>query len=318
MSSDRPRLLCLVEIPKGSRNKYEWDEELQAITLDRFLFSSVVYPTDYGFVPQTLAEDGDPLDAMVLVTEPTFPGCVIPVKPIALFKMRDDKGVDDKVLCVPLRDPNWNTLETLEDLPISLRDEISHFFSIYKQPEGKVVKVDGWHDLETALQTIDEARERWHRMEGLMDAVRTPDELLAELPAFPWASQHRTVEDGLRMAHLDEGEGAPVVFFHGEPTWSFLWRKVIPPVRDAGFRCIAPDLLGFGRSDKPMDIDWYSYDRHTASIAALLEDLDLRDATIVVHDWGGPIGLRARGRARPSGSARLVILDTGLFTGRQR
>ena len=102
--SDR-HLHCLVEIPKGSRNKYEWDEQLQAIKFDRFLFSSVVYPTDYGFIPQTLGEDGDPLDAMVTVSEPTFPGCVIPVKPIALFKMRDDKGVDDKVLCVPLEDP---------------------------------------------------------------------------------------------------------------------------------------------------------------------------------------------------------------------
>ena len=90
-------LYCLVEIPKGSRNKYEWDERRQAIMLDRFLFSSVVYPTDYGFIPDTLGEDGDPLDAMVCVSEPTFPGCLIPVKPIALFKMRDDdKGVDDK------------------------------------------------------------------------------------------------------------------------------------------------------------------------------------------------------------------------------
>ena len=98
--------------------------------------------------------------------------------------------------------------------------------------------------------------------------------------------------DGLRLAHLDEGEGAPVIFFHGEPTWSFLWRKVIPPVRDAGFRCLAPDLAGFGRSDKPTDFDFYSYDRHTELAGTLLEDLDLRDATAVVHDWGGPIGLR--------------------------
>jgi inorganic pyrophosphatase len=159
--SDDARLLCLVEIPKGSRNKYEWDEELKAITLDRFLFSSVVYPTDYGFIPETMAEDDDPLDAMVVVSEPTFPGCVIAVKPIAVFKMRDDKGVDDKILCVPLSDPNWNTLESLDDLPTALRDEISHFFSIYKQPEGKVVKVDGWHDLATAQRCIETARERW-------------------------------------------------------------------------------------------------------------------------------------------------------------
>jgi inorganic pyrophosphatase len=165
MHSEPPRLHCLVEIPKGSRNKYEWDDELQAIRLDRFLFSSVVYPTDYGFVTDTLAEDGDPLDAMVTVSEPTFPGCIIDVKPIAVFKMRDDKGVDDKILCVPLSDPNWNTMETLEDLPQALRDEISHFFSIYKQPEGKVVKVDGWHDRDTALRIINEARERWQRRE---------------------------------------------------------------------------------------------------------------------------------------------------------
>jgi haloalkane dehalogenase len=107
------------------------------------------------------------------------------------------------------------------------------------------------------------------------------------------------------------------VFFHGEPTWSFLWRKVITPVRDAGYRCIAPDLPGFGRSDKPVDLDWYSYDRHVAALAPLLEDLDLRGATIVVHDWGGPIGLRLAVE-HPSRIARLVVLDTGLFTGHQR
>jgi haloalkane dehalogenase len=107
------------------------------------------------------------------------------------------------------------------------------------------------------------------------------------------------------------------VFFHGEPTWSFLWRKVIPPVRDAGFRCIAPDLAGFGRSDKPMDFDWYTYDKHVEVMAPLLEDLDLRDATFVVHDWGGPVGLRLAVE-HPDRVSRLVILDTGLFTGHQR
>ena len=161
MSSENLRLHCLVEIPKGSRNKYEYSEEFKAIMLDRFLFSSVVYPTDYGFIPETWAEDDDPLDAMVCVSEPTFPGCIIEVKPIAVFKMRDDKGVDDKILCVPFKDPNWNTMNSLDDLPQALRDEISHFFSIYKQPEGKVVKVDGWRDLDTALAVIQRARERW-------------------------------------------------------------------------------------------------------------------------------------------------------------
>jgi haloalkane dehalogenase len=149
----------------------------------------------------------------------------------------------------------------------------------------------------------------------MTDAVRTPGELLADLPDFPYEAHQRTV-DGLQMAHLDEGDGAPVVFMHGEPTWSFLWRKVIPPVRDAGFRCVAPDLPGFGRSDKPVDIGWYSYDRHTAFVASLVEDLDLRGGTMVVHDWGGPIGLRVAIEHRER-FERLVILDTGLFTGRQ-
>jgi inorganic pyrophosphatase len=154
------KLHVLVEIPKGSRNKYEWDEELQAIKLDRFLFSSVVYPTDYGFVPEALGEDGDPLDAMVCVTEPTFPGCVIPAQVVAVFRMRDEKGVDDKIVCVPLEDPNWNHIKELDDLPAPLRDEISHFFSIYKQPEGKHVKVDGWFEREKAMQILEEARRR--------------------------------------------------------------------------------------------------------------------------------------------------------------
>jgi len=149
----------------------------------------------------------------------------------------------------------------------------------------------------------------------MTDAVRTPDELLQGLPDFPFESHYREL-DGLRLAHLDEGDGRPVVFVHGEPTWSFLWRKLIPPVRDAGHRCIAPDLAGFGRSDKPMGIDWYSYDRHTELTAALLEDLDLTDATIVVHDWGGPIGLRLA-IEHPERVSRIVVMDTGLFTGHQ-
>jgi haloalkane dehalogenase len=147
------------------------------------------------------------------------------------------------------------------------------------------------------------------------DAIRTPDQLLIGLPDFPFAASYRQW-DGLRLAHLDEGEGRPVVFIHGEPTWSFLWRRVIPAVRDAGFRCVAPDLPGFGRSDKPVDLQWYSYDRHTDSVAALFEELDLRDATLVVHDWGGPIGLRVA-TEHPDRVARIVILDTGLFTGHQ-
>ena len=150
----------------------------------------------------------------------------------------------------------------------------------------------------------------------MSDAVRVPDELLEGLPDFPFESSYRRWEE-LRLAHLDEGTGQPVVFVHGDPTWSFLWRKVIPPVRDAGYRCIAPDLPGFGRSDKPVELDWYSYDRHTASVASLVQELDLHDVTMVVHDWGGPIGLRVAAEL-PDRVSRMVILDTGLFTGHQR
>jgi haloalkane dehalogenase len=135
-------------------------------------------------------------------------------------------------------------------------------------------------------------------------------------PDFPYEPVFREV-DGLRLAHVDVGEGPPVVFWHGEPTWSFLWRHVIPPVRDAGFRCVAPDLVGFGRSDKPADVGWYSYNRHCALAATLVEDLDLRDATFVVHDWGGPIGLRIAVES-PDRVSRIVVMDTGLWTGRQR
>jgi inorganic pyrophosphatase len=152
---------CIIEIPKGSRNKYEWDHERNALVLDRFLFSSVVYPTDYGFIPDTCGLDGDALDAMVCVSEPTFPGCTIPVKPIALFKMEDDKGIDDKILCVPLQDPAWNRLEKLDDLPDQLRDEIAHFFSIYKDLEQKKVTVDGWYSREDAIKEIEASRKRY-------------------------------------------------------------------------------------------------------------------------------------------------------------
>jgi inorganic pyrophosphatase len=157
---------CIVEIPKGSRNKYEFDHEHHVIKLDRFLFSSVVYPTDYGFIPETLSLDGDPLDVMVLVSEPTFPGCMIEVKPIALFRMEDDQGIDDKILSVPLTDPGWNTLETLDGVSEQLKNEIQHFFTVYKQLEHKKVEIDGWYPYEDALKTIDASRERFRNGSG--------------------------------------------------------------------------------------------------------------------------------------------------------
>ncbi len=149
----------------------------------------------------------------------------------------------------------------------------------------------------------------------MTDAIRTPDVLLEGLPGFPWAPQYRTY-DGLRLAHVDEGDGRPIVCFHGEPTWGYLWRKVAPPLLAAGHRVILPDLPGFGRSDKPIDPAWYSYDRFTAALADLLERLDVRGATFVCHDWGGPIGLRLAVE-HPDRVDRIVAMDTGLFTGRQ-
>jgi haloalkane dehalogenase len=149
-----------------------------------------------------------------------------------------------------------------------------------------------------------------------VDVYRTPDERFENLPEFPWQPKYREWE-GLRLAHIDEGDGRPVMLFHGEPTWSFLWRKVIHELLAKGYRVIAPDQPGFGRSDKPTDIGWYTYDRHTAAAAALVDDLDLEDAVFVVHDWGGPVGLRIGALEAPQRVSRFVAMDTGLFTGRQ-
>jgi haloalkane dehalogenase len=137
---------------------------------------------------------------------------------------------------------------------------------------------------------------------------RTPDDRFVGLPDFPFEPHYRNVGD-LRLAHLDVGEGPPVLMLHGEPTWSFVWRRLIPPICDAGYRCVAPDHAGFGRSDKPTDPTWQSLERHVELTGSLLEDLDLRDVTLVVHDWGGPIGLTLA-LAHPDRIARIVILDT--------
>jgi inorganic pyrophosphatase len=161
MAHDAGALHCLVEIPKGSRNKYQWDEELGGIKLARFLFSSVVYPTDYGFVPETVSSKGEALDAMIAVSAPTFPGCVIPVRAIAILRTEDERGQDDKLLCVPLHDPGWNELCDLEDVPERMRTEIEHFFAIYKEPEGRQVTVHGWEGAAVAAEVVNEARERF-------------------------------------------------------------------------------------------------------------------------------------------------------------
>jgi inorganic pyrophosphatase len=160
MSADA--LICMVEIPMGSRNKYEYDRKLKAIKLDRFVSASVVYPTDYGFIPETLALDGDELDVLVCVSEPTFPGCLVAVLPIGLFLMSDENGQDDKVVCVPVNDPRWNVHTELEQLPAQLRDEIHFFFSVYKDLDsGRHAEPTGWGDRDAALRTIAESQERF-------------------------------------------------------------------------------------------------------------------------------------------------------------
>ncbi len=141
------------------------------------------------------------------------------------------------------------------------------------------------------------------------EVYRTPDERFLDLPGFPFEPRYVDL-DGLRMHRVDEGSGSPILMLHGEPTWSYLYRKMIGPLA-AGHRVIAPDLFGFGRSDKPTERGFYTYDMHTLSIAHLVEELDLKRTTLVVHDWGGPIGLRVAFE-RPGRFARLVILNTGL------
>ncbi len=146
-----------------------------------------------------------------------------------------------------------------------------------------------------------------------MESYRTPDERFDGLPGYDFAPRYLE-QDGLRMHYVDEGSGDPVLLLHGEPTWAYLYRKLIPPLARVA-RVVAPDYFGFGRSDKPTRIEDYSYDFHYASIERLTEELDLREATVVVQDWGGPIGLRLAVE-HPERVARLVILNTGIGAGR--
>ena len=161
LRNDENTVEVMIEIPKGSRNKYEYDKERKIIKFDRMLFSAMHYPSDYGYIPDTLAQDGDPLDALVLVWEPTFPGCLIDTKPVGLFKMWDEKGPDEKILCVPLFDPLWNHITSLADVPPHLLKEIEHFFKVYKELEEKKVGVEGWEDREAAVRIIRESHERF-------------------------------------------------------------------------------------------------------------------------------------------------------------
>ena len=151
----------VVEIPQGWRNKYEMDHETGRIRLDRMLFTSTRYPLDYGFVPGTLAEDGDPLDALVVLDKPAFPGCLVLARPVAVFWMLDEHGPDAKILTVPARDPRAAAIQDLRDVSSYLTTEIAHFFDIYKEIEpGKGTDVRGWQDRAAAEQAVSEAFDR--------------------------------------------------------------------------------------------------------------------------------------------------------------
>ena len=156
-----------VEIPKGQRNKYEVDHKTGRIRLDRTLFTATQYPADYGFIEGTLGDDGDPLDALVLVQEPTFPGCLIHCRAIGMFRMTDEKGGDDKVICVPAGDPRQENMRELEDVPEFYRLEIHHFFTVYKELEpGKGVRDTAWAARTAAEAEVEASRRRLQENEG--------------------------------------------------------------------------------------------------------------------------------------------------------
>ncbi len=160
MSAERT-IEVVVEIPRGSRNKYEYDHERHVIRLDRRLFSATFYPADYGFVPDTLAEDGDPLDALILLDEPTFPGCVVECRPVGVFWMADEHGPDAKIISVACGDPMWEQVVDLDGLPERLKAEIAHFFDVYKDLEpDKGTIVRGYDGIEAAWTEIESSTER--------------------------------------------------------------------------------------------------------------------------------------------------------------
>ncbi len=154
---------AIIEIPKGSRNKYEFDKKKGYFVLDRVLYTPFHYPTDYGIIPKTFCDDGDPLDIMVIMEQPTFPGCVIEVRPVALLKMIDSGDYDDKVLAVPTKDPRFENIKDMGDIPEHTFKEISHFFEHYKELEGKEVKILGWKDADHAKRVIESSIEYYKR-----------------------------------------------------------------------------------------------------------------------------------------------------------
>ena len=153
----------LIEIPAGSKNKYEFDKDLNAFALDRVLYASVQYPFDYGFIPNTLADDGDPLDGMVIMDQPTFPGCVIAARPIGMLLMIDGGDRDEKLLCVPAKDPRYAGVKTLQDLAPHRLDEVAEFFRTYKNLEKKVTEIQGWKDADAVFDLVKECVANFHK-----------------------------------------------------------------------------------------------------------------------------------------------------------
>lgn len=159
---DCPEIIyVVVEIPRKSQNKYEYDEEGGFIKLDRVLFSSLHYPGDYGFIPRTLHTDGDPLDVLVMTNEPTFSGCVIEARPLGVFRLIDKGEEDDKILAVPRTDPLFDEYRRLDDVAVHFLEEVAHFFSVYKDLEQAEVEAKGWDDQSDAYQEIEEAVGRY-------------------------------------------------------------------------------------------------------------------------------------------------------------
>ncbi|MFC4617844.1 inorganic diphosphatase [Camelliibacillus cellulosilyticus] len=152
---------ALIEIPTGSQNKYEFDKETGRVKLDRVLYSPMHYPTEYGYIDETLALDGDPLDILVYTSFPTFPGCVIDARVIGVLNMSDDKGQDEKLLGVPTEDPRFKDVKTLDDMPQHILDEIAHFFRVYKDLENKETRIGGWEGPEKAAALLDECKKRY-------------------------------------------------------------------------------------------------------------------------------------------------------------
>lgn len=162
-------LNAVIEVPKNSSNKYEYDAEFDIMRLDRVLYSAMHYPGDYGFIPSTLAEDGDPLDVVVLIGAPSFPGVVLDVRPLGFLEMTDDKGRDQKILAVPVYDPRFDHHTSLKDVGGHYLKEVANFFEVYKQLENKATSIEDWHDIDEAKALVLECVERYKQNKGAVE-----------------------------------------------------------------------------------------------------------------------------------------------------